>query len=200
MTQKWHLAKKGWVPLLYSIYSYYGFTAGWSRPVVPEPNLVPWAKIFVYILYWAIFSSHIIWFFGQNSLDTPVLRYMYSTFSTLYCIYSAITFSVFEGYESSLRERGVTHSSWTLDPIGIFYISFTRVSCIRVLAAIIVVYQLSYIFLVYVFLCTNKCFIFQCMYFRVSIYVFIFHVIDRVFLCIDVKAYWVQYIVTQFAI
>ena len=26
-------------------------TAGWSRPVVPEPNLVPWAKIFVYILY-----------------------------------------------------------------------------------------------------------------------------------------------------
>ena len=26
-------------------------TAGWSRPVVPEPNLVPWAKIFVNILY-----------------------------------------------------------------------------------------------------------------------------------------------------
>ena len=24
---------------------------GLSRPVVPEPNLVPWAKIFVYILY-----------------------------------------------------------------------------------------------------------------------------------------------------
>ena len=54
--------------------------------MVPEPNLVPWTKIFVIILYWAIFSSHIIWFFGQNSLDTP-----WSTLtsdSTLYSLHT----------------------------------------------------------------------------------------------------------------
>ena len=61
-----------------------------------------------------------------------------------------------------------------------------RVSCIRVLAAIIVVYVFSVInkvfyFFVYVFSCTNNFFIISCMYFRVSIYIFIFHCILRVF-------------------
>ena len=61
-----------------------------------------------------------------------------------------------------------------------------RVSCIRVLAAIIVVCVFSCIikvfyFFVYVFSCTNKVFIVSCMYFRVSIYIFIFYCIFRVF-------------------
>ena len=48
-----------------------------------------------------------------------------------------------------------------------------EISCIRILAAIIVVY---------VFSCINKVFyFFSCMYFRVSIYIFIFYCIFRVF-------------------
>ena len=31
------------------------------QPVAPEPNLAPWVKTFLYILYWAIFSSYRIW-------------------------------------------------------------------------------------------------------------------------------------------
>ena len=68
-----------------------------------------------------------------------------------------------------------------------------RVSCIRVLAAIIVVYVFSCInkvfyFFVYVFSCTNKFFIFSCMYFRVPINFLLFRVL---FSCFDVKAYFV---------
>ena len=53
----------------------YTIHAGLSRPVVPEPILVPWPKIFCIHFVLAIFISHIIWFFGQNSLDTPAIQY-----------------------------------------------------------------------------------------------------------------------------
>ena len=72
-----------------------------------------------------------------------------------------------------------------------------RVSCIRVLAAIIVVYVFSCInkvlyFFVYVFSCTNKLFYFfvyvlSC----INIYIFIFNVYFVYFPCINVKAYFV---------
>ena len=79
--------------------------------------------------------------------------------------------------------------------------SFTRVSkfhvsCIRVLVAVIVVHVFScinkvYYFFVYEFSCTNNCFIFPCMYFRVSIYILFFLVYFVYFSCIDVKKYFV---------
>ena len=66
-------------------------------------------------------------------------------------------------------------------------VSKFRVSCIRVLAAIIVVY---------VFSCINKVFIFSYMYFRVAI---IFYFFVYVFSCINIYFYFSWYISCMFS-
>ena len=93
------------------------YTARWSRPVVPEPNLVPWAKIFVYILFWAIFCPHIIWFFGQNSLDTPGIQYI--------CLFCGLWWTTYQDSCCDKRKNGY-NDQVLLDQS--FYLRFARLS------------------------------------------------------------------------
>ena len=91
----------------------------WQAQIVKElrvllnsqkPNLVPWVKIFVYILYWAIFSSHIIWFFGQNSLDTPNVKHYTEYGFTTQCTHNAKFISITYDCTSTLQCNTSVHT------------------------------------------------------------------------------------------